>query len=216
MRGNPVRRHPGALPAERLHPLPFSIHPFTGLDVISPRPFHPWHDIPTGSHPPERVTAVIEIPANERNKYELDKVLGVFRLDRLLHSSVHYPGDYGFLPRTLADDGDPLDVLVIMTEPVFTGCLVDVRPVGVFNLIDRGENDEKIIAVPINDPFAEQIHDLGDIPRHALREIEHFFQVYKDLEGTRTESRGFEDRAAAERLIVASMERYEREMSPAS
>ncbi len=176
--------------------------------MISPRPFHPWHDIPTGTNPPALVTAVIEIPANERNKYELDKELGVFRLDRLLHSSVRYPGDYGFLPRTLADDGDPLDVLVMMTEPVFTGCLVEVRPVGVFNLIDRGENDEKVIAVPIADPFADQIHDLSDIPRHALREMEHFFQVYKDLEGTRTESRGFEDRAAAEKLIRANMAAY--------
>ncbi len=179
--------------------------------MISPRPFHPWHDIPTGAEPPSLVTAVIEIPANERNKYELDKELGVFRLDRLLHSSVHYPGDYGFIPRTLAEDHDPLDVLVIMTEPVFTGCLVEVRPLGVFNLIDRGENDEKIIAVPTHDPFAEQMRGLGDIPRHALREIEHFFQVYKDLEGTRTESRGFDDREAAERLILACMQRYEEE-----
>ncbi|MCA9722042.1 MAG: inorganic diphosphatase, partial [Gemmatimonadetes bacterium] len=177
--------------------------------MISPRPFHPWHDIPAGAEPPAIVTAVIEIPAHGRNKYELDKELGVFRLDRVLHSAVHYPGDYGFIPRTLGDDGDPLDIIVLMSEPVFTGCLVDVRPVGVFELIDRGENDEKIIAVPTKDPFAGSIVDLQDIRPHALREIEHFFQVYKDLEGTRTESRGFRDRQAAEALIGQAMRSYE-------
>lgn len=176
--------------------------------MISPRPFHPWHDIPVGSSPPQVVTAVIEIPAHGRNKYELDKDLGVFRLDRVMHSAMHYPGDYGFIPRTLGDDADPLDIIVMMSEPVFTGCLVEVRPVGVFELVDRGENDEKIIAVPITDPFAGSIRDLNDIRPHALREIEHFFQVYKDLEGTRTESRGFRDRAAAESLIVQAMENY--------
>ena len=92
------------------------------------------------------VTAVIEIPTNERNKYELDKELGVFRLDRVLYSAVHYPGDYGFLPRTFGDDGDPLDVLVLMTIPVFTGCLVDARPIGLFHLVDRGVADEKVLA----------------------------------------------------------------------
>ena len=108
---------------------------------------HPWHDIPTGPNPPHVVTAVIEIPTNERNKYELDKTLGLFRLDRVLHSAVHYPGDYGFLPRTLGDDGDPLDVLVLMTIPVFTGCLVDCRPIGLFHLIDKGKADEKVLAI---------------------------------------------------------------------
>ena len=177
--------------------------------MISPRPFHPWHDIPAGPTPPSIVTAVIEIPAQGRNKYELDKELGVFRLDRVMHSAVHYPGDYGFIPRTLGDDHDPLDIIVIMSEPVFTGCLVDVRPVGVFELIDRGEGDEKIIAVPIKDPFAGSIQDLEDIRPHALREIEHFFQVYKDLEGTRTESKGFKGRAVAEKLIVHAMQNYD-------
>jgi inorganic pyrophosphatase len=176
--------------------------------MISPRPFHPWHDIPTGSHPPERVTAVIEIPKHERNKYELDKELGVFRLDRLLHSSVHYPGDYGFIPRTLGGDHDPIDVLVMMTAPTFTGCLVEVRPIGVFHLVDKGEEDEKVIAVPVADPYYHHINDLGDIPKHALREIEHFFLVYKDLEGTTTESRGFEDKAGALRAIASAVDHY--------
>ena len=178
------------------------------VPVVQPRSFHPWHDIPTGPNPPGEVTAVIEIPTNERNKYELDKELGVFRLDRVLHSAVHYPGDYGFLPRTLGDDGDPLDVLVLMTIPVFTGCLVGARPIGLFHLVDRGVADEKVLAVPTGDPYSEGLHDLGDIPPHYLKEIEHFFQVYKDLEGTRTVTRGFEGAEAARQAILRSMDAY--------
>jgi inorganic pyrophosphatase len=172
------------------------------------RPFHPWHDIPTGKSAPDTVTAVIEIPTNERNKYELDKELGVFRLDRVLFSAVQYPGDYGFLPRTLADDGDPLDVLVLMTIPVFTGCLVETRPVGLFHLIDRGVSDEKVLAVPISDPYSDGVDDIDDVPPHYLREVEHFFRVYKDLEGTHTETRGFEGAAAARAAIVRAMGAY--------
>ena len=173
------------------------------------RGLHPWHDIPTGRRPPDELTAVIEIPTNERNKYELDKTLGIYRLDRVLHSAVHYPGDYGFLPRTLGEDGDPLDVLVLMTIPVFTGCLVDVRPVGLFHLVDRGVADEKVLAVPVGDPYSEGLSDLEDIPAHYLKEIEHFFQVYKDLEGTRTETRGFEGAGAAREAVVRAIELYD-------
>lgn len=183
--------------------------------MISPRPFHPWHDIPTGPSVPDVVTAVIEIPANERNKYELDKELGVFKLDRMLSSAMHYPGDYGFIPRTYADDDDPLDVLVLMTVPVFTGCLVEARPIGLFHLVDRGAKDEKVIAVPVGDPYSTGLDDLGDIPPHTLREIEHFFQVYKDLEGTRTESHGFEGAAAAREAIVRATEAYRRKFPQA-
>jgi len=179
-----------------------------GVPVVQPRSFHPWHDIPTGPNPPGEVTAVIEIPTNERNEYELDQELGVFRLDRVLHSAGHYPGDYGFLPRTLGDDGDPLDVLVLMTIPVFTGCLVGARPIGLFHLVDRGVADEKVLAVPTGDPYSEGLHDLGDIPPHYLKEIEHFFQVYKDLEGTRTVTRGFEGAEAARQAILRSMDAY--------
>jgi inorganic pyrophosphatase len=177
--------------------------------MVPPRHFHPWHDIPTGQDPPRSVTAVIEIPTNERNKYELDKELGLFRLDRLLFSAVQYPGDYGFLPRTLGDDGDPLDVLVLTTVPVFTGCLVEARPVGLFHLIDRGASDEKVVAVPMSDPYSEGIDEIGDVPPHYLREVEHFFKVYKDLEGTRTESHGFEGSAAARQVIEQAMRAYD-------
>lgn len=178
------------------------------MAVVRPSGLHPWHDIPTGPNPPEQVTAVIEIPTNERNKYELDKTLGIFRLDRVLYSAVHYPGDYGFLPRTLGDDGDPLDVLVLMTIPVFTGCLVDSRPIGLFHLVDRGAADEKVLAVPVGDPYSDGLNDLEDVPPHYLKEIEHFFQVYKDLEGTRTVTRGFEGAAAARQAIVGAMTAY--------
>jgi inorganic pyrophosphatase len=173
------------------------------------RPIHPWHDIPTGRNPPESLTAVIEIPANERNKYELDKDSGLFRLDRVLHSAVHYPGDYGFFPRTLGDDGDPLDVLLLMTIPVFTGCLVECRPIGLFHLVDHGDADEKVLAVPFADPYFDGQHDIADIPQHYLREIEHFFRVYKDLEGKHTETRGFEDATAARRAITQAMATYD-------
>jgi inorganic pyrophosphatase len=171
---------------------------------------HPWHDVPTGPNPPDEVTAVIEIPTNERNKYELDKKLGVFRLDRVLYSAVHYPGDYGFLPRTLGDDGDPLDILVLMTIPVFTGCLVDARPIGLFHLVDRGAADEKVLAVPLRDPYSDGLNDIGDVPPHYLKEIEHFFQVYKSLEGTRIETHGFEGADAARVEILKAMQAYER------
>ena len=178
------------------------------VPVLQPRGFHPWHDLPTGPNPPVEVTAVVEIPTNERNKYELDKKHGMFRLDRVLHSAVHYPGDYGFLPRTLGDDGDPLDVLVLMTIPVFTGCLVDARPIGLFHLVDSGAADEKVLAVPMGDPYSEGLNDLGDIPQHYLKEIEHFFQIYKDLEGKRVELRGWEKSEVAMQVILESIERY--------
>ena len=152
--------------------------------AVPHRSFHPWHDIPTGPNPPSEVTAVIEIPTNERNKYELDKTLG--------------------------DDGDPLDVLVLMTIPTFTGCLVNARPIGLFHLVDRGAADEKVLAVPVGDPYSDGLNDLGDIAPHHLKEIEHFFQVYKDLEGTRTVTRGFEGAAAARDAIVEAMAAYEK------
>lgn len=173
------------------------------------RGLHPWHDIPTGRRPPHELTAVIEIPTNERNKYELDKELGIYRLDRVLHSAVHYPGDYGFLPRTLGEDGDPLDILMLTTISVFTGCLMDARPIGLFHLVDQGVPDEKLLAVPTGDPYSKGLSDLGDIPEHYLKEIEHFFQVYKALEGGRTETRGFGDAAAARDAVERSMQLYQ-------
>jgi inorganic pyrophosphatase len=174
------------------------------------RGLHPWHDIASGSQAPAVVNAIIEIPTNTRNKYELDKEYGVFRLDRVLHSAVHYPGDYGFIPRTLGDDGDPLDVLVITTIPVFTGCLVECRPIGLFHLVDKGKADEKVLAVPVSDPYSEGVDALDDIPKHTLKEIEHFFQVYKDLEGVTTRTRGFEGVPEAHEAITYAMGLYKK------
>ncbi|MEA2707137.1 MAG: inorganic pyrophosphatase, partial [Gemmatimonadaceae bacterium] len=134
---------------------------------------NPWHDLPAGIHPPELVTALIEIPSGSRNKYELDKQSGLIRLDRVLYSSMHYPGDYGFIPRTLHEDGDPLDILVRINEPTFPGCQIDCRPLGVLKMLDRGEPDDKIIAVPSNDPYYHEYFDIADLSQHYLREVEH-------------------------------------------
>src|SRR5438105_4116926 len=130
-----------------------------------------WHDVPIGPNAPDEVNAIIEIPRGSRNKYELDKETGLFRFDRLLYSAVHYPGDYGFIPRTLADDGDPLDVLVMTTEPTFPGCLVVVRPVGVFVMTDEKGRDEKVLCVPVHDPLYEEHVELSDVAPHFLREV---------------------------------------------
>jgi len=151
---------------------------------------------------------LVEIPMGSSIKYELDKKTGLLRVDRVLYSAVYYPANYGFIPQTYAEDDDPLDVLLWTTIPLFTGCLVEARVVGVFHLIDKGRNDEKIIAVPVSDPYTEPYRELQDLPPHALLEIEHFFQVYKNLEGASTETRGFEGAAKAKQMISAGIERY--------
>ena len=171
---------------------------------------HPWKDLPVGRHPPEEVTAVVEIPQGSRNKYELDKDSGLFRLDRVLYSAVHYPGDYGLIPQTLHEDGDPLDVLVMIKEPTFTGCLIEVRPIGVLKMLDRGEPDDKILAVPVNDPQHGEYFDIADLPAHTLREIEHFFAIYKDLEGKRVEVVGWESSVRAFEIVLESIARFAR------
>jgi len=175
---------------------------------------NPWHDLPTGPKPPDELNVVVEIPRGSRNKYELDKESGLFRFDRLLYSAVHYPGDYGFLPRTLADDDDPLDVLIMVTEPTFPGCLIVVRPVGVFEMRDEKGLDEKILAVPVRDPLYDEYRDLTDVPRHFLREVEHFFAIYKELEGVKTTVLGWRDGAAARHIVEAARERYATIVNP--
>jgi inorganic pyrophosphatase len=168
-----------------------------------------WRDLSPGSHPPEIITAVVEIPAGSRNKYELDKESGLIRLDRVLFSAVHYPGDYGFIPRTLAEDGDPCDVLVLLNEPTFPGCQIDARPIGILRMLDRGEPDDKILAVPCHDPFYGEYFDIADIPQHYLREVEHFFGIYKDLEGKRMEVLGWQKSELAAQAVVDAMRAYE-------
>jgi len=168
-----------------------------------------WHDLPAGQNPPEIITAVIEIPSGSRNKYELDKASGMLKLDRVLFSAVHYPGDYGFIPRTLHEDGDPLDVLVMVKEQTFPSCQIDIRPIGVLKMLDRGEPDDKILGVPVHDPYQQEFFDIADIPQHMLKEVEHFFHTYKDLEGKRVEIKGWGKSEEAMRIINESMSRYD-------
>lgn len=155
------------------------------------------------------IEAMIEIPRGARNKYEYDDKRGVFRLDRVLYSSVHYPTDYGFVPETLAEDGDHLDILVIVEEPTFPGCHIQVRPLGVLNMIDVNGEDQKILAVPVGDPRFERINDISDISPHWLREIENFFDTYKTLENVITVVRGWDDAEQAMRVIGDCRRRYE-------
>jgi inorganic pyrophosphatase len=169
---------------------------------------HPWHDLGPGPNPPDEMTVVVEIPRGSRNKYELDKRSGLFRLDRVLYSAVHYPGDYGFFPRSYALDNDPLDALVMVTVPTFPGCAIDVRPVGLFRMKDRDEMDEKVLCVPVSDPLYDDYETITDVPPHFLREVQHFFTVYKDLEGVRVRTMGWEDQKAARSAIVDSLARY--------
>ncbi|HET7630723.1 MAG TPA: inorganic diphosphatase [Gemmatimonadaceae bacterium] len=170
-----------------------------------------WRDLAPGQNPPEVLNAVIEIPQGSRNKYELDKSTGLIKLDRVLYSAVHYPADYGFIPRTLHDDGDPMDVLVLLKEQTFPGCLIEVRPIGVLQMVDRGEPDDKIMSVPVNDPYSQEYFDIADLPQHTLREVAQFFVSYKELEGKRVEIRGWGKSDEAMRLIVKSIAAYEKE-----
>ena len=151
---------------------------------------------------------IVEIPKNSANKYEYDGNLGVFRLDRALYSAVHYPGDYGFVPGTLADDDDPLDVLTLVDEPSFPGVMIAVRPVGVLSMVDQDEPDQKILAVPNRNPRFDQIHTIDQVFPHNLREIEHFFSIYKELEGKRTIIQGWRGTREARELIRVCRDRY--------
>jgi inorganic pyrophosphatase len=143
------------------------------------------------------VTVVVEIPTGSRNKYEIDHATGEIFLDRMLFTSVRYPTDYGFVDGTLGGDGDPLDALVVVGEATFPGCRIRVRPVGLFRMTDEKGEDEKVLCVPLRDPMWSAVEDLDGLPRSLLNEIEHFFRVYKDLEGHTVSTGGFEDRAAA-------------------
>src|SRR5438270_36820 len=158
-------------------------------------------NLPIGDKVPDEVNAVIEIPRGQTNKYEYDKQLHVFRLDRNLYSPVHYPGDYGFIPSTLSDDGDPLDVLVLVDAPSFTGCVMTVRPIGILRMVDQGRDDEKILAVGTNNPIYQDVHVYTEVYAHVLREIEHFFTIYKELEAKATHLTGWSDAAHAREIV---------------
>jgi len=154
------------------------------------------------------IEMIVEVPQGSRNKYEMDHETGRIRLDRMLFTSTRYPLDYGFIPGTLAEDGDPLDALVMLDEPTFPGCYVLARPVAVFWMSDEHGPDAKILAVPAHDPRAAGIRDLSDVPAYLTAEIGHFFDIYKEIEpGKGTDVRGWQDRASAEEVIEEALSR---------
>jgi len=164
--------------------------------------------LPIGDLAPDVVNVVVEIPTGSVNKYEWDTKLKVFKLDRNLHSPVHYPGDYGFIASTLGEDGDPLDAVVLVDAPSFTGCVMAARPIGMLQMVDQGIPDQKILAVPLNNPRYREVTEYAQIYPHILREMEHFFSVYKDLEGKRTKAAGWGSRAEAYEEIRKSQDRF--------
>lgn len=166
------------------------------------------YDLDPGIECPEIVRAIIEIPKNSQNKYEYDGELGVFKLDRALYSPMHYPGDYGFIPGTLADDGDPLDILVLVDEPSFTGCLMEARPVAVLHMVDQHENDEKILAVPTRNPRFDSIHTIDQVFPHVRKELEYFFSIYKELQGSKPKMEGWGDPRQARKIITETRQNY--------
>lgn len=167
-----------------------------------------WHDISDAKITPESFTAVIEISKGGKQKYELDKATGLLRLDRILYTSTHYPANYGFIPRTLAGDGDPLDVLVLCTEPLQPMTLVDCYPIGMITMIDTDETDEKIIAIPYKDPQMNIYKEMNEIPPHIFDEIIHFFSVYKQLEHRDTSLQEVLDRTGAINSIKSALSAY--------
>lgn len=170
-----------------------------------------WHDIEENRIKRNEFTAVVEIPKNCKNKYELDKKTGLLRLDRILYTATHYPANYGFIPRTYAGDHDPLDVLILGQEKIYPLTLVDCYPIGVMIMTDSNERDEKIIAIAKNDPFMNCYKDISQIPEHVIAEIMHFFEVYKQLEGKKTTVDQMLGREEAEKIIENCIENYKSE-----
>lgn len=166
------------------------------------------HDIPTGKNVPDEINVIVEINKGSKNKYELDKETGLIKLDRVMYTSQDYPFDYGFVPQTHWHDGDPLDVVLLTTYPLVPGILLTARPIGVFDMIDNGESDAKIIAVPVNDPRFKGINDLRDANPHTIEEIQHFFETYKKLQNKVVTIPTIRDRKAAMEVITESIALY--------
>lgn len=168
-----------------------------------------WHDIKKERVTPENFMAVIEISKGGKNKYELDKETGMLKLDRVLYTSTHYPANYGFIPKTYADDNDPLDVLVLCQEQIMPMTLVECQPIGILYMIDDNERDEKIIAVPVNDPSMACYKDISELPAHMFEEISHFFEVYKVLEHKHTTIKKIAGKNDALKCIENCIKLYE-------
>jgi inorganic pyrophosphatase len=169
---------------------------------------HPWHGASYGDKVPEEVNAMIEIPQGSRAKYELDKETGLLRLDRVIYSSFYYPVNYGFIPQTLGDDKDPLDILVICSLPVQPLCLIEARIIGVMQMIDQGDADDKILAVAVNDPSVNYIHSLDNMPQHFFNELRHFFTEYKTLENKMVKVEEFQGKDIAYRVLKDAIKLY--------
>ena len=173
-----------------------------------------WHDINPAKITPNDFLAVVEIEKGSKKKYELDKQTGLIRLDRILYTSTHYPANYGFIPRTLADDGDPLDVLILCNEPIDPLVLVECYPIGVIKMIDNGRNDEKIIAIPFEDPTYNAYRGIEALPSHIFQEMRHFFSVYKQLEDKETAVDEVMGQKAAVEIIRQSIDNYNEIYAP--
>lgn len=171
---------------------------------------HPWHDVSYGKDAPEVVQGIIEIPKNSRAKYELDKDSGMLILDRVLYSSINYPANYGFIPKTYCDDNDPLDILVLSQIEIVPMCLVEAKVIGVMRMIDGGEMDDKIIAVAMNDMSVNHINDISELPPHSLLELRSFFEDYKKLEQKEVIVEDFQNREVALEVIEQSIIDYKK------
>lgn len=172
--------------------------------------FNPWHDVAIGSHAPDIVNGIIEIPKNTRAKYELDKDSGMLKMDRVIYSAMHYPANYGFIPQTYCDDKDPLDIVVLSQITIVPMCIVSAKVIGVMQMLDNGEMDDKIIAVAENDMSVNHINDIHELPEHFFRELKNFFEDYKKLENKTVEVEEFQNAEKAREIVRKSREDYER------
>ena len=171
---------------------------------------HPWHGVDCGEHAPRMVNAVIEIPQGSRAKYEIDKPSGLLRLDRVIYSSFYYPTNYGFIPQTYGDDKDPLDILVLSSLSIVPLCLVTAKVIGVMQMIDQGDADDKIIAVAAHDPSINYINNIEELPKHFFGELRHFFEEYKRLENKSVKVEEFQDKTVALKIVEDAMEAYKK------
>ncbi len=170
---------------------------------------HPWHGVDKGTNPPKIVSAIIEVPKGSKTKYELDKESGLLRVDRILYSAVHYPANYGFIPRTYCDDNDPLDILVLGQDVVVPMCIMRARPIGVMKMIDQGQEDDKIIAIHVDDPEFSHYTDIDQLPEHCLKMLRRFFEDYKVLENKEVRIDRFLGAADAFETISKAFDLYE-------
>ncbi|WP_101476899.1 inorganic diphosphatase [Candidatus Nitrosotalea bavarica] len=169
-----------------------------------------WHDIETGPKIPSVINVIVEIPKGSQNKYEYDKKRGIIKLDRVLFSPFFYPGEYGIIPQTYAEDGDPMDALVLVSNHTYPGVLIESRPIGMLRMKDGGEMDNKILCVAKDDVRYDNLKDIADLDKHYLKEIGHFFEVYKQLEGKKVEILGWKNAASAKKEVLAGIKLYQK------